>query len=258
MTQTYLELVRAWTVNTTGHWLFNCCNSAGYGLDNDFTRCAVASKKLDMKLKTQNESPRKVFDLFTARSSYFATNDEPNEKGEIIARVREHKARGVHARDFFDYQYILCFDDEGYNSLLKLQAFAKTQSPDRTSCVSQIIQLKVPKNDDLNVVLEKMRREVKQFLKNELRWSRPKKGADITDGPSRTRQFSVPTVQATVAWRKRATVRTKSGCEIKVANGHRRKESLVSIIGPREALAEAEKLVRECSVLLPYSCGLKI
>ncbi len=46
-------------------------------------------------------------------------------------------------RHFFDYQNIICFDDEGYDPFPKLQAFAKTQSPDRNTFGSQTILSKV-------------------------------------------------------------------------------------------------------------------
>lgn len=83
----YLELVRAWTVNNGGPWLFHRVDSAGIDIDTAFRR-GPGKLAEDTKLIPGGKpcSMLALNGLFED-GSYFRTDDHPREKQSIFERA---------------------------------------------------------------------------------------------------------------------------------------------------------------------------
>lgn len=199
LTQTYLEMIRAWTANASGDWLANRIQSAGYQVDTPFARLALAAGHLSGDLvKTDTTWRSALINAVNAVGSrkWPLTPDWPDEKAEILARMKERGRNGMKEDYFEDFDFILCFDIQAYATLRSLRAFAPEQrSASKVPLKGWIVRLDVPVSSTTTIpsleLLRALEGAVSGFLTKNLDWTAPKKGLQVgcierDSSPSRT------------------------------------------------------------------------
>ncbi|KAI9762412.1 MAG: hypothetical protein M4579_000388 [Chaenotheca gracillima] len=262
--QTYLELVRLWTANVTGEWLFNRVESAGCRVSSDLLKLSGSTGIPAGEPALGRERTNQAITDLAGTRSYFETKDAPWEKSRVVDRMRQQKRQGLNAGDFSEYDFILCFCRRSYNTVNSLQAFdssnaggatKKTPGDKQGNEEAKIIFLDVATNDvppnnsarpgtplpyNSGIDCTALKKVVQDFLFRELGWQRPPK--KICSGPYRTLQFVVEpkevkegsetsdqlgNIQGQFNWIER-----KSGCHtVKAAAMQPSKGVLVSIVG---------------------------
>jgi hypothetical protein len=167
VTQTYLELVRSWTMNTTKQWLFARVDSAGRLIPKAYNQDGPLASGEAIKAIAGDES-------------HFWSKD-PDEKETILDRIRKHKSCGMADYKFQKYHYILCFDEASRVALEAMKSTVKEKEQDKAKAISKIYYLKScewfkdssMKQDDLLKICGKLKVAIKEFLRLELGWERP-------------------------------------------------------------------------------------
>lgn len=262
--QAYLELLRTWTANANGTWLFKRADSAGLHVRTPFR--ASTAGKLSHADASRIDPGRPCFkaalDALAGDDQYFASKDSPREKSAIFDRVRMHKGQGLAARDFARYHYILCFDWSTLRALRQLSRKARaqnsptasqaakantveTKAPVRIMMLSGVGKAKMP----LPQLVRKIRPAIKEWVETELDWMRPAR--KFAAGPNRTRFLALKDKEQKdklvgSSYENIKGLAKKSGCLIRVSWQGKEYGHMVAIVGPKETLPRAERLVREC------------
>ena len=261
--QTYLELVRAWTVNCTGEWLFNRVESAGVQVETDFSRRAWKSKSQPL-VKGGNSPEKAALQAISGKDSHF----QSEEKHDILERIAQHKSRGIDHWHFRKYEYMLCFDKSAYETL-KMLAKRCEEKYGHMACytnLSKIILVKDIKQTtamsnldtrDTKKLVEGVKDAIKSFLTTEYGWQKPL--IPIADGPFRTKQIVVPNDDIRLPLDERESklsgVAAKTDCRIRVTD-EKFDGQLLSITGRKENLSLASAVLRE--VLLQDTAKLQL
>lgn len=242
--------MRVWTANLTGTWLFNRVESAGVQIATRFS-----SKHLPGPLETGREHPKDAtLKAIAGKDNYFGSA----EKQDILARIQRRRSRGIDEWHFRKYDYMLCFNKSAFDTLHVLAARCKEKhsgdpsfaTPARIILVSDLIlQKAIEKLDkkEVNILVETIKAGIKNFLTEELGWTRPQGG--ILNGPFRTKQFVLPPAKIT---RLDSTeldaelhkITTRTECRIRITDAYFENQ-LVSITGRKEALPLAVSLLKE-------------
>ena len=98
--QTYLEFVRIWTVNHSGEWLFNRVESAGIQVETKFARRASKSQS-KLLVKGGNSPEKAALEAISGKDSFFRSE----EKNDILARIAQHRSRGMDNWHFRKFEY---------------------------------------------------------------------------------------------------------------------------------------------------------
>jgi KH domain len=268
--QAYLELIRAWTVNTTDRWLFGRVSSAGTNVRTQFSTnvAKVPAWELPGRPVVENW----ITELSGSRS-YFWSEDGPREKETILNKIREWKRCGLRQLHFTRYLHILCFDKATYVILMKMKALAQDplappplasektdkEQPLSSGKDSKIVDstihflgpqesFKVP----LAKTIEGVKLNIKNFLITQFNWVRPPNNMGIADGPNRT-QFLW--IQSGSIGRiigkggaKRKSLEEQSKCRIIIGRQSPDEEvygRMVAIVGKMAAVEKAKGLVLE-------------
>ena len=250
--QTYLELVRVWTVNNSGEWLFNRVESAGVQVETKFAKRCFKSQS-EFLVKGGNAPESAALQAISGKKSYFRSE----EKNDILARVAQHRSRGIDNWHFRTYEYMLCFDRSVYESVTTLAEYCKKRYGNSPSYahLSKIflirdIRLKSSAasldTDSATRMVESIKDGIKGFLKAEYHWKRPP--LSITDGPFRTKQIVLLSVDVKLSpaeeEAKLDEISTKTDCRIRVTD-ERFDSQLLSITGRSGDLPSASSLVKE-------------
>ena len=232
ITQAYLECLRAWSANIRKDWLFANVDSAGCWLESSFLKEHQVLVGTPLK-PTSNAPSNAALEALAAQPRFLSF-----EKDEIFARLRARKTRGVMARDFNNFDYILCFDKNVYDLLEKL-----TKHPEKEKGLEKFKLVLIEGtaiDQDLDKTCNSIKIPISNWLKAEFGWERP--GAQgIKSGPWRTLQFLVDVnyFKALKAnhWKVSKELQKSYGCKIFGApeNWHN-KRSVISIIGKKENL----------------------
>ena len=252
--QCYLELVRTWTANNTGHWLFDRAGSGGIWVNTDFSKVALKKYATKPFLHTHVPASDAAITALAGPSGYFASIDGPKEKETILNRIRKHSSTGIRKGSFTTFDYILCFDKYTRTSLEELYGYAqKLGSNGGPPFKAKIVMLRNVNQinskatpDILIKTATQVKVAIQRFLKTELNWSRPSGGLGMTGGPFRTKEIIVPEKKKELVMSKLNDIVKQSGCRIHVTISHSLHGQLVSIIGPMEALPLATTLVQNC------------
>ncbi|RDL39898.1 uncharacterized protein BP5553_04238 [Venustampulla echinocandica] len=254
ITQTYLELVRSWTMNTQKTWLFNRVHSAGTYIPTKFTKEHIGVKD-PSTLPVAGIPASKAAISEVAGPEYYFWSKNPDEKDTILERMRHHKSCGLEQRHFQQFDYILCFDEGSQKWLEKMKAIAvkntktaKGKPPPKV--ISNIHYLKgseefgAASKKTLHEVSEKIKVATKAFLTSEFGWERSHLG--IAQGQWRTLQFIVSKEVS----EKIVKIDKELKSEIEAMNWrvhtcteYLDKTVLVSVSGPREMLEMASKMI---------------
>ena len=252
--QSYLELVRVWTVNHSGEWLFNRVESAGVQVETKFSRRALKSKPQSKSPSEGGDSPeRAALEAISGKESFFRSE----EKNDILSRIALHKSRGIDNWHFRKYQYMLCFDTSVYETLSMLAKSCKERYgnlPQYANLSKTIlvkgVKLEGPiaelKANDTSKLVESIKDGIKHFLRTEYGWQRPP--VTITDGPFRTKQTVLPNDDIKLSFEEREAVLNaialKTDCRIRVTD-EKFDGQLFSITGRKEALPFANSSLKE-------------
>lgn len=249
---TYLELVRVWTVNNSGQWLFNRVESAGVRVETKFAkRCFKSEPHFLVKGGKAPESA--ALKAISGKKSYFRSD----EKMDILARIAQHRSRGIDNWHFRKYEYMLCFDKSVYETVTSLAKYCKKRYGNLPSYakLSKIILI-----DDIRLkdaaanldadattkLVESIKDGIKSFLKAEYHWTRPP--LSIRDGPFRTRQIVLPNVDFNLTPAEKEAkvneISTKTNCRIRITD-ERFDYQLLSVTGRSEDVPVASSFLTE-------------
>ena len=251
ISQAYLELVRAWTANLGGPWIFSRVDSAGLTIDSAFRRGPGKLAEDEVLSPGGNPCSAKALDALYGNRRYFQTEDYPNEKGEIFKRVKRHRRRGIREEDFTRYNYIICCEKSTTEKLKTLSERAQKEHPNEPN-KAQIINIGTPstqiQNQPLENIVEQVPSLIKTFLKDKLSWIRPD-GA-IANGPSRTVFFHVQSRKERDALLKNNAsgldkLQVETKCKIAIAWHNKDLGWLVSVTGPGNVLRSARTSILE-------------
>jgi KH domain len=259
--QAYLELVRAWVVNTTDRWLFAHVSSAGTNVQTHFS--TSVAKVPAWKMPCEKVEEEWIAQLSGDRS-YFWSEDNPREKETLLKHMRQWKRDGLHRAYFDYYSHILCFDSATFEILTKMKALAAQVSSGRgqrspspgegpkDSVVDPKIFLLGPVksfNVPVAETIEWVKTHIKRFLAAEFDWVRPPKG--IADGPKRTLFLWMPPLRAERIYGKNGRrlkyLEETDQCRIYIPRYSRDEEKrgkMVSIVGRNEILDKVESSIQ--------------
>jgi len=249
--QTYLELLRVFTMNTQKRWLFKCADSMGIRISTPFTKDVLENSEY----KALKDDKRLVSKLAIAAiagdSAYFQTDDFPKEKETVLKRMYEHRTKGLLEAHLLKYDYILCF---GHSTRKLLDGLIKAlQSKESGKKVkAKIIDIKegnwytgIETKETLMKLSSQLKVALKTFAKTELSWERPSIG--ISEGEWRTLQVLVSRAEKDNLSKEKGgltpqKIWEKKGCKMIIVPDTDN-NWLVSISGPQKQLAGAQKLM---------------
>ena len=237
MAQAYLELVRAWTANTGGPWLFHRVDSAGMVISSGFRkgpgRLAEDGELRPSGKLHSKDALRRLFQ----DPEYFKTDDNPNEKMDIMDRMLSSKKRGIYDDDFTKFDYILCFNNKILEQLKRLSVLAQGEHPDKPNKAT-ILNIggldSYSNNEPHSKVVKEVRNGIKGFLKKSLSWTRPPRAIDA--GPYRTLFLRTPIREHKMLLLKKGAgnlkkLQSETNCQIHVAWQSKGMGWLISITG---------------------------
>ena len=250
--QTYLEFVRIWTVNHSGQWLFKWVESAGIQVETKFARRASKSHSKS-RVKGGNAPEKATLEAISGKDPFFRSEG----KNDVLARVAQHRSRGIDNWHFKKYGYMLCFDKSVYETLVMLAKCCKEKYGDLPSSASLLkiilvkdIKLKTATADldagDTSKIVKGIKDGMKSFLNTEYNWQRP--AGPIMDGPFRTKQIIRPNDDIKLSLDEKETklneTASRTNCRIRVTD-EKFDSQLFSVTGPKEALPFATSLLKE-------------
>lgn len=255
MAQTYLEFVRAWTMNTQKQWIFERVYSIGVLTSSPFTKSIIEPGQLQAN-KANVPASEAAIEAIAGDESHFQTKDWPNEKGTILKRVREHKSQGLAQTHFERYEHIICFEQRTFDLLEKVKKTLETGEKE-VKVVSKIHLLQrcfwanddnFEKKEDLLKMAGKLKVALKEFLKVQFKWNRPAIG--IASGEWRTLQILVAEEAANKIKKDKGLlmnkVLEKKGCIVNISVDTADKY-LISISGLKAKLTEGQKMATSIS-----------
>ncbi|KAH8590078.1 hypothetical protein B0O99DRAFT_312642 [Bisporella sp. PMI_857] len=248
--QTYLELMRVWTMNTQKRWLFHRVDSAGLQIPTTLTLAKLEESKV--KTFRVDRTPSKVaIDAIAGDKSHFQTID-PDEKGTILKRMQDHKSQGMVGLHFLNYEHIICFDMDAKKFLEELKDAVRAKDSDK-KVVSKIYCIKEcawftgtdgTEKETLLKLTGQLKVALKKFARTELRWGQP--AISISAGMWRSLQFSVSKEVRDALLKDKETlikkIMEKKECRVLLASDTASKW-LVTISGPKAKLDSAKKMV---------------
>ena len=247
--QTYLELVRVWTVNNSGEWLFNRVESAGVRVATKFARRCFKSQP--QFLVEGGEVPNiAALEAISGAKSHFRSD----EKKDILARIAQHRSRGLDSWHFRKFEYMLCFDKTAYENVTTLAKYCKKRYGDIPSYakLSKVILIddiklkaSIANADATTKLVESIKNGIKSFLRAQYHWERPP--LSISDGPFCTKQIVLLNIDVKLSpaaeEAKVKEISTKTDCRIRVTD-ERFDSQLLTITGRSEALPLASSLLK--------------
>lgn len=200
--EAYTKLLAEWTVRTGGDWRVKVAHSAGF-----FTRSRSdvvdsingiqflhPSYQLGIKEGKAPPQPTSLAALFDNKLF-----DHPY-KQDVKQEIEFRRSRGITKTIFKTYDYILVFTDREEDNLIRLRKLLiNTNGKDAVTArrKGKVMHLGrylttdgarreivAPKNDgdrdQWNAKVSQIKTSIKAFLKGELDWSQPPKGAKVT------------------------------------------------------------------------------
>ena len=210
-----------------------------------------------MLVKGGNAPESAALKAISGKESYF----QSEEKDDILARIAQHRSRGIDNWHFRKYEYMLCLDKSVYATLTTLAKRCRKRYGDMPSYanLSKIVLLKDIKLkgsaanlsvDETSKLVNGIKDGVKSFLDTEYQWKRPP--LSVTDGPYRTKQIVLLNtdmkLSAAEKEAKLSEISTRTDCRIRITD-EKFDSQLLSITGrSREALSFTSSLLKEALV----------
>lgn len=202
--EAYMNLLQGWTVGTGGGWRFKTIHSSGFfvrrrgGLVDlvESMECTYPSYKLPMQEGKQPPNSTAMAALFDNAMFKYPFKDE-------LKRIFEaRRSRGVKNATFKSYDFVIAFTNREYDNLMRLrEAVTAREGRQSVTCggKGRIIHLGTyingsrkgrPKEilspagegtrEEWNARVGQMKTALKRFLKQEMNWEQPKKGAKVS------------------------------------------------------------------------------
>ena len=180
-----------------------------------------------------------------------------DEENDILARIAQHRSRGLDNWHFRKFEYMLCFDTSVYENVKTLAKYCKKRYGDMPPYknMSKIILIDDIKLNDTAAnltsnattkMVDTIKNGVEGFLRAQYRWERPP--LSISDGPFRTKQIVLLSIDVRLSPAEEEAkvneICTKTNCRIRVTD-ERFDSQLLSITGRAEALPLASSMLRE-------------
>jgi len=252
--QTYLELVRSWTANTSSppKWIFHHCDSAGYMIPSKLS--AMCQTAVSKKKKGGEEAPAVAIDALARPKHFFQSDKFPHEKASITTRMKMHKARGIEAQNFDNYRYMLCFDDDCAQELEKMKIEAEKLNKKKSNTDITVLRNCAwfhvethTKPEEITKAANDVKLAIKKQFLPKLKWERPDQEFGIADGPYRTLHIVVPwDAKLLLEEKEKAKVlgaARKAGSVVNIEGAGRAGSKLVNITGKTEELRKVEKAI---------------
>ncbi len=197
VSQAYASLVREWTVRTQNRWRIAEMHSAGLYVKAQSDIVPVQDS-LDLKMHKGGKAPNEVALAALFDNNFF----NYAYKEQIKQSAWQHKARGLRRKTFSRYDYIILFNRLDRNVMERLRDATQRQlgkqfvNKDKGKLVllgeygksgnAEIWEPrkegeeKTQKREDWNRTVANIKLSFKAFLKKELGWVQPSKGANQT------------------------------------------------------------------------------
>lgn len=141
---------------------------------------------------------------------------------------------------FYDWDYILYFDEPMGKVLRALNTAAQQSAPPGVVSTAKLVYLRGAERKScllMQDTIDAVQISLKTWLKKELEWPWPPTKAHVRSGPWRTKELVIPEdafeTMFGVDGSEVGKVEARTGCKIKFADPHPlRQKRLVSIIGP--------------------------
>ena len=167
------------------------------------------------------------------------------EKDDIFSRLSLRSTIGISKWHFQHWDYFLCADKATFDLLERLKSYAKGDELEKRQVAKIIPPMNIDLHEDLQMTLSAMKITIKAWLNSEFGWAVP--DIPIKNGPRRTKQRVIPEQSFNTllakGQAKRKEIAAESSCEIRLTYRH---QHMVSVIGPKKALSNAEELLRKC------------
>ena len=241
--QAYLELIRLWTVNTNQLWIFQEVASASYRVKSSFTQ------KHKSQIKHKLQSPETLANNKALHSLAQQDRFVSREKSALFERIGACNTQGLKATHFNNWDYILCFDKPAFALLQKLQFLAQDSRGGKPQ-KSHVIQIEGTEvHKDLKITISEIKKATRQWLVEEFQWTKP--DTNIKGGMWRTLQMIVPDTCTkalkTNKGAQRKKIQAKTGSQIYTSAAGDGKGALVSIVGPKNTLFDAKRMINDSS-----------
>lgn len=200
--EAYTKLLREWTTRTGGDWRVKVAHSAGFFARNrsevveTISGMAVRYPSYQLNLKDGKAPPQPTAVAALFDNKLFNYQYKQDIKQEIESR----QSRGITKTIFKHYDYILVFTDREEDNMVRLRKLlANTNGKDiatekRKGKIMHLgrylttdgarKEIVAPKNDgdreQWNAKVAQIKTCIKAFLKGELDWKQPPKGAKAT------------------------------------------------------------------------------
>lgn len=253
--QTYLELLRTWTMNTQERWLFECVDSAGICMHNSFSAPILSAFSYPPLRPPTAASKTAALSAIKGGDGYFRTRDSPNEKETILKRMQARQAHGLTDMSFTKYEHIICFGERTPGMLQKFKDAVAAEGKKVKAEITHIKETDWYKpadeftnagKDNLQKVCGQLKTALKRFVKVQFNWEKPNPG--IADGEWRTAMLVVPKVVRDKIgkdeWALKKKVWEKKGCRVN-AGVEAKDMWLLAISGPLNKLEGARKMILE-------------
>ncbi|KKY37888.1 hypothetical protein UCDDA912_g02105 [Diaporthe ampelina] len=200
--EAYTKLLREWTVRTGGAWKVKVAHSAGFFTRNrseivdtvDGIKFLYPSYQLGIKEGKAPPQPTSLAALFDNKMF-----DHPY-KQDVRQEIESRRSRGITKTIFKTYDYILVFTDREEDNLMRLRKLLisnngkDTVTARRKGKVMHLgrylttdgarREIVAPKNDgdraQWNAKVAQIKTAIRAFLKGELGWKQPPKGAKVS------------------------------------------------------------------------------
>jgi len=244
----YLELVRIWTLNTSGRWLFDRVISAGTHISTGHNKPLL--EKLSLPTRAGGDTVESgAIDAVAGRTWH-----NSGEKTAIITRMRRHRKRGIDEWRFRHYEYMLCFDQSSFNVVHALKEACKKKHANNSADadlakVRLIADLPMEntvgslRKEEVDKLVENVKTSIKGFLRGEMQWTEPTQG--IKNGPYRTVQIVLPTKKVMpMLGGLLGEIKRKTECRIWVTYYQNDEKKLLTVTGQKDTVNVAISLLQ--------------
>jgi hypothetical protein len=203
------------------------------------------------------EDTNKATDDLAGDSSYFWSENYPQEKAVILERMRKHRCRGIQSRHFSTYHYMICFSRDVLETLRELKRNWEIDHQKYSCAGIFFLPDCIPRTDAWKKAekphVSEVRESIRRFLKTEFGWKVPlevdregkEKRMGIVGGKERTLMLVLPERYRVYIKGKEKGLSDRTGVRVRLTlEGTEDKYQLVSLTGEKGKLANAEKFTR--------------
>ncbi len=218
--------------------MFQDVDSTGCFVESDFTK--KHRREIGERLVAPRVPTFKALAALAKRQRF-----ESREKDEIIKRMQGRATQGLRENHFYDWDFILYFDESIGKILWALSTAAQQSTPRGANSTAKLVYLAgIEWNSCLLMqdTIDAVQISLRTWLKKEIGWIPLPTEARVQSGPWRTKELLIPDgAFATIFGAdgsESKQIEARTGCKIKFADSYALgQKRLVSIVGPQESLS---------------------